>query len=333
MDNAAQIENPIRKEFEQFQQLFRKSIIATENPLLQMVWDYVAAKQGKQLRPQLTLLSAQLCKGITDKTLDSAIALELVHTASLIHDDVVDCSPMRRGRESVHTRWDNKVAVLVGDYILAKVIDIIAKIRNQRILGVVSQLSAQLSSGEILQLHANNSMWISEEQYNLVIKKKTAYLFAACAEVGAISAGASEKQTTALRNFGEHLGMCFQIQDDILDYSDSDMLGKPTMSDIRDGKATLPLLKALERAPQEEAEEIRLLCEQLNNGVAPSNNDPNDVDQRIKNFVLRYDGIGYARSVMEQHKKKAVEALKAFHDSRSKESLLLMLEHAMQRLY
>lgn len=341
MITESEIRYPIREELEKFQLAFRQAIVSEDTPLLQMVWEYVSSKQGKQLRPQLTFLSAMLCKGVSQKTYDAAVALELLHTASLIHDDVVDDSPTRRGKEAVHEHWTNKVAILAGDYILAKVIDIVARIRNLKIISIVAEIGAQLSSGEILQLHADSSMWITEEQYYRIIRKKTALLFAACAEAGAVSAGGSEKQTHALRTFGEELGICFQIQDDILDYSDSDILGKPTMNDIRDGKVTLPLLKAMERAPQAEAEEIRVLCERLNendndndnknDGVAPSNN--NDADQQIKNFVMRYDGIGYAHKAMESHKKKAVEALKTFHDSKYKQSMLLLLEHAMQRLY
>lgn len=163
-----------------------------------------------------------------------------------------------------------------------------------------------------------------------VIEGKTAELFAACTEGGAVSAGAPEKKVHALERFGRELGLVFQLKDDVLDFSDSEELGKPTMQDIRDGKATLPLLKALERAPQGEAEEIKSLCEQLSN----ANDNDNEIEQRIKNFVLRYDGIGYAGQVMTAHKRKAMEALRAFHgENNYKASLEAILSYAIHRTH
>jgi len=329
MTTEKDIIRPIEQDFREFEKSFEQALHC-DQPVLQDVLLYILDKRGKQLRPQLVLLSAKLCRGVTDKTIDTAVALELLHTSSLIHDDVVDSSPLRRGHEAIHIRWTNKVAVLVGDYILAQVIQLIAKVRSARILNIVAGIGASLSSGELLQLHSKATMWITEEQYYRVIEQKTACLFAACTEAGAESSGATMRQVSALREFGLHLGMCFQLKDDVLDYSDSDELGKPCMGDIRDGKATLPLLIALKRAPKDESDSIRELAEALSHNAPHL--DAGEAEQTIKSFVLRYEGVRYAYQQMQFHKEKAVEALSAFHDSTCKTSLLRLLDYAINRL-
>jgi octaprenyl-diphosphate synthase len=191
-------------------------------------------------------------------------------------------------------------------------------------------MSKALTSGELLQLHAGQSMWISEKQYNQIIEQKTACLFAACSEAGAASTGATMRQMTAMHSYGMHLGMCFQLKDDILDYSDIEDIGKPTMNDIQDGKATLPLLISLQRASKEEAKSIREKAEAL----ASKSTDINtfEVEQDIKSFILRYDGIRYAQQQMETRRKKAIEALAIFPDSKYKDSLIALLDYAINRI-
>lgn len=188
------LRQPIQTEFMQFEQAFSQAL-AADNTLISNVLDYIHTKRGKQLRPILVLLSAAICKGVTDKTIQTAVSLELLHTASLVHDDVVDNSPMRRGVKAIQEQWSNKIAILVGDYLLAKVIGLLAELRNTTILGIVSEVGAALSSGELIQLHDGESMWISEEQYLRVIQHKTAHLFAACCEAGAVSSGATARQS------------------------------------------------------------------------------------------------------------------------------------------
>lgn len=329
MTSPQDIRKIIHSEFRLYEEAFAQSL-QTDNRFLAEVLDYIHSKRGKQLRPIMVLLSAALCRGITEKTLQTAVALELMHTASLIHDDVVDNSPMRRGSESVHARWTNKIAVLVGDYILTRVIHILTELRNTTILNIVSNMGAALTSGELLQLHSGQSMWISEEQYNKVIEQKTACLFAACSEAGAASTGATMRQMTAMKQFGLHLGMCFQLKDDVLDYSDIEDIGKPTMNDIRDGKATLPLLISLQRAPKEEAEHIREIAEAL--ALKSPHIDPFEAEQEIKSFVLRYEGIRYAHQEMEKHRKKALAALSIFPDNKYKECLVTLLGYAISRV-
>ena len=320
----------IQSEFNLFEETFTAAL-QTDHPLLHNVLDYVHAKRGKQLRPILVLLSAALCRGITSKTISTAVALEIMHTASLIHDDVVDNSPIRRGTKSVHEVWSNKVAILVGDYMLARVMHMLAEIRNSTILNIVSEMSAALTSGELLQLHSDQSMWISEEQYMKVIRQKTAHLFSACSEAGAASAGATTRQQTAMRQFGMYLGLCFQLKDDVFDYSDIEDLGKPTMNDLRDGKATIPIIKSLQRATKEEANQIKELAESLANDS--QHIDTFEAEQEIRSFVLRYDGIRYAHQLMEKYRKKAIDTLKIFPDNKYKESLIGLLDYAIQRMH
>ena len=330
MADLSDIRRPIEAEWKQYEHTMESSLRA-ENKLQQEVLRYVGSRRGKQLRPLLVLLSAQLCNPVTDKTYKSAVALELLHTASLIHDDVVDDSDTRRGMAAVHTKWTNKVAVLTGDYMLAKVIGLVAEVRNIRILEIVSNLGKSLSSGEMVQLHIGQSMWIDEAQYTQVIEQKTAQLFQACAEAGAESAGCTQRQRTALREYGRMLGLCFQIKDDIFDYSDLEEIGKPTMSDLRDGKVTLPLIEALRRAPQSEADEIKAKGERLVSKVYSPEEEARTLEE-IKAFVLRFKGDEYAVQKMLEYKKKATEALSAFHDSEEKKSLINLLDYAINRV-
>ena len=329
MATITEIRLPIEPAWKQYERLMEISLRA-DNKLQQEVLSYVGSRRGKQLRPLLVMLSAQICNPVTDKTLKSAVALELLHTASLIHDDVVDNSDTRRGIASVHTKWTNKVAVLIGDYMLAKVIGLVAEVRNIRILEIVSNLGKSLSSGEMVQLHVGQSMWIDEERYYQVIEQKTAQLFQACAEAGAESAGCTQRQRAALRDYGRLLGLCFQIKDDIFDYSDLEEIGKPTLSDLRDGKVTLPVIEALRRAPQSEAEHIRELGELL--AAHSESIETEKALQEIKAFVLRFKGDEYAVQQMLTHKKQATEALSVFRDSPEKTSLIALLDYAINRV-
>lgn len=327
MDNFRSV---IQTEFKQFEAVFAE-ILQSDNPLLSEVLDYVYTKRGKQLRPIMVLLSAGLCRGITDKTIQTAVSLELMHTASLMHDDVVDDTPIRRGDKAIHEKWNNKIAILVGDFMLSKSIELLSSVRNTTILNIVSDMCASLTSGELLQLHAGESMWISEEQYLQVIKHKTAHLFSACSEAGAVSAGATNRQQNAMRQFGMYLGLCFQLKDDVFDYSDIEDLGKPTMNDLRDGKATIPIIKSLQRATKEEANQIKELAEALANDS--QHIDTFEAEQEIRSFVLRYDGIRYAHQLMEKYRKKAIDTLQIFPDNKYKESLIGLLDYAIQRMH
>ena len=335
MDILSEIRRPIESSWRDYERQMEESFSVSpdihagvKEKVLDEVLKYIAARQGKQIRPLLVLLCAQICNPVTDKTLRTAVALEMLHNASLVHDDVVDSSDTRRGVPAVHTQWTNKVAVLAGDYMLAKVIELVAEVRNIRILEIVSGLGKSLSGGELTQLHVGQSMWIDEEKYLQIIEQKTAKLFQACAEAGAESAGCTMRQRTALREYGRALGLCFQIKDDLFDYSDLEELGKPTMSDLRDGKVTLPLIAALQRAMPAEVKHVKALGEKLTTG----GEDMPRVLQEIKSFVLRYRGDEYAVQKMVEYKQKATEALSVFRDSAEKKSLLRLLDYSINRV-
>ena len=317
-----QITQPISKDLVLFDEAYRQAL-SSQQELLNEALKYVHQQRGKLIRPILTLLAAQLCHSVSDKTIDTAVAMEMLHTASLIHDDVVDDSPTRRSQPAIHAKWTNKIAVLVGDYIFAKVLIRMGSMHNNRILLILSDMVKALVEGELTQLHYDQSMFIDEVTYFDIIEHKTARLFAACAEAGAASALASPKQISALKQYGLLLGLCFQLKDDILDYSDAEDIGKPTLSDIRDGKVTLPLIVALQRAPQAEAEATKKIITE----AAPR------FEQSVLSFVLRYDCIGYANQKMQELRAQAVQALDCFHDSLTKESLIQLLTYSINRLY
>ena len=332
-----EIQQPISKELAEVRQLLEKEFSLPQellnlpsadiesNDLLREVLAYVLTAKGKQLRMQLVLLAAAICQGVSDKSCQTALALELLHTSSLVHDDVVDASPLRRGQQSVQERWTNRIAVLVGDYLLSRVVEIISELRSVKIMQIVARLGQQLASGELKQLHHHRTMWISEDDYYQIISGKTASLFSSCLEAGAESSIASPKQVKSLRSFGWHLGMCFQLKDDVLDYSDSEQIDKPTMNDLRSGCATLPLLISLQRAPQDEAAAIRLLVE---NGLDRTG------EETIRNFVMRYEGIPYAYRRMAYHREQAVGMLQStFRDNPVRRSLIGLLDYAIQRMH
>ncbi len=324
MNTLELIKKPILGGFRDFEEAYRLAL-TTENTLLQQALDYIAKGKGKQLRPILVLLASQIAHGITEKTIQTAVALELLHAASLVHDDVVDNSPTRRNMPSLQNVWGNKVAVLTGDYLLSKVIAMVSNLRNLQILNIISELGMKLSDGEILQLHQKNGMWITEDDYFQIITQKTATLFAACAEAGVASSAGTARQAAALKLYGHHLGICFQLKDDVLDYSDNEEIGKPTLQDIRDGKVTLPLIVAMKRASEEERLYIRHLAE---------NDMTFEAENEIKSFVLRYDGIRATYKKMEEHRQKALKAIEPFHhvDDTIK-ALTQLLDYAITRVY
>ena len=239
MDNSSLIKSPISEELEDFKKLF-ESTLSSSNLLLNSVIAHIRQKNGKMMRPILVLLAAKLFGKVCPATLHAAVALELLHNASLVHDDVVDESTERRGQLSVNAIFNNKVAVLAGDYLLATALVQVGITRNHDIIDIVSCLGQDLADGELLQLSNVSNLHFSEEVYFDVIRKKTAVLFAACTKAGALSVGASDEKAESARLFGEYIGLCFQIKDDIFDYSESKEIGKPTGNDMVEGKLTLP---------------------------------------------------------------------------------------------
>ncbi|MBO5537696.1 MAG: polyprenyl synthetase family protein [Prevotella sp.] len=251
MDYLELIKGPIKAELEQFIDLFNSSLSHQEGMLAQVL-DHIKQRAGKRMRPMLILLLAKCHGQVSPVTLHAAVGLELLHTASLVHDDVVDESAQRRGQASVNATYDNKVAVLVGDFILSTALLNVARTGNQRIVEYLAELGRTLSNGEILQLTNIQNQEISEEVYYQVIKQKTAALFEACAGIGALSTGGSEEEVAAAKHFGQNLGIIFQIRDDIFDYYDGAQIGKPTGNDMAEGKLTLPVIYALNSTGNQE---------------------------------------------------------------------------------
>ena len=244
MDQLSIIKRPIKADLERFVNLFEKSL-THDYGLLAQVLDHIRQRAGKRMRPMLILLMAKHFGGITDATQYAAVGLELLHTASLVHDDVVDDSAERRGQSSVNAEYNNKVAVLVGDYIFSTALLNVALTDNQIIVKRLAELGRTLASGEILQLSNIQNTEISEDVYYDVIIQKTAALFEACCTIGALSAGGSDEDIEKASLFGRNLGIMFQIKDDIFDYSQSSEIGKPTGNDMAEGKLTLPVIYAL----------------------------------------------------------------------------------------
>lgn len=322
MNYIESIKQPILAEMQLFEKTF-VSALCTENPLLLSVNDYVLQKSGKQLRPMLVLLSAKVCGTVNQSTVDSAISLELLHTASLIHDDVVDDTDERRGKPSINARWTNKIAILSGDYILSKSLGSATKTNNLEILKAIANIGMQLSDGELLQLVNSQISKISEENYFTIIRKKTALLFSTCTEVGGLSVNANEDELEHLRNYGEFLGICFQIKDDIFDYYEELLIGKPTGNDIRDGKLTLPLIYALRNSEGAAKEKIVAIIDQKE--FSEEN------IHAVMRFAHENGGVSYAEERMLEYKNKAIDELNGFADSDIKKALIISAEFAASR--
>lgn len=322
MDIRTLISQPVAKELEAFDKAFSSSL-NSDSAKMQAVVDYIMQTNGKRIRPVVLLLSALLSGKVTSDSIESAVLLELLHTASLLHDDVVDETSKRRGVPSVNAVFDNKVAILAGDYILSVSLYKAILLGNVRILTVFGQLGKHLSLGELNQLSNVKELNLSEESYLKVIREKTAMLFSACTEMGALSADGSDVQVSALRRFGEHIGMCFQIRDDIFDYSDNNDIGKPTGNDIREGKVTLPLLYALNQAQEEERSAIM--------DILRGRDYTEENIKYLISFAVENGGIEYAEQKMQAYARLAEEELAVFPDCEAKDALLRLSKYVINR--
>lgn len=322
MDRRIKIEEPVKNELERFNREFADAL-KSDTRTLQSAIDHLQHSSGKHIRPLLLLLTARACGAITDNSIDSAVLLELLHTATLIHDDVIDETKQRRGVPSVNALFDNKIAVLVGDYVLSTALIRSIATQDLRIIGIVSNLGCDLSDGEIKQLETAREVILDEERYMQVIRKKTAVLLSACTEIGAITAGADAETVNRFRAFGENLGYAFQIKDDIFDYFREANIGKPTGNDIREGKVTLPLLFALEHCPGR----VRAACcETLRNKDFTEEN----IDSLIR-LAKEHKGIEYAEEKMRAYRDRAVGLLGDFPDSPAKTGLLELADYIIER--
>ena len=295
MDYLELIKHPIERDLLDFIELFNGAL-THDDGLLSQVLAHIRQRGGKRMRPMLILLTAKNYGQVSAVTQHAAVGLELLHTASLVHDDVVDESEERRGQASVNATYDNKVAVLVGDYILSTALLNVSKTGNQRIVEYLAELGRTLAAGEILQLTNIQNQEISEDVYYQIIKNKTAALFEACASIGALSAGASDDDVLKVAQFGQDLGIMFQIRDDIFDYYDSKEIGKPTGNDMAEGKLTLPVIYALNT---HQMESMMTLARKVKKGGVNA-----DEIAVLVEFAKKSGGIDYAERCMQDYRKK-----------------------------
>lgn len=323
MERLSLIKRPIEGEFDDFVRLFNDSLSHTDG-LLSQVLEHIKHRGGKRMRPLLILLIAKNYGGVNNVTLHSAVGLELLHTASLVHDDVVDESKERRGQASVNAEYNNKVAVLVGDYVLSTALLNVSFTNNSEILRTIALLGRTLSNGEILQLTNIQNTEFSEDIYYDVIKMKTAALFEACCEVGTLSVNATEKEIEKAKEFGRNLGIIFQIRDDIFDYFDSKEIGKPTGNDMAEGKLTLPVLYALNSTHDTEMKAIAMKVK--------SGDVTHEEIRRLVDFTKANGGIEYAERKMLELRQKCLEFIES--ESVSDEirtSLTSYIDYVIQR--
>jgi octylprenyl diphosphate synthase len=323
MDYLSVIKKPITEELNHFIDLFNTSL-EHQDGLLSQVLMFIKQRSGKRMRPMLMLLIAKAFGCVSEVTQHAAIGLELLHTASLVHDDVVDESGERRGQASVNAFYDNKVAVLVGDYILSTALLHVSYTSSARIVSGLAELGRTLSDGEILQLENISNQTISEEAYYEVIKRKTAALFEACTEIGALSVGASKDDVEQARLFGLHLGMAFQIRDDIFDYYESNDIGKPTGNDMAEGKLTLPVIHAVLSTDNGAMKDLALK-------VRKGEVTPEEVAQLVA-FTKENGGIEYAEAKMREFKNKAIGFIEEkIQDADIKQALNAYLDYVIER--
>lgn len=323
MKIVEQIKQPIAFEMELFEQKFRLSM-SSKVALLNRITHYIVNRKGKQMRPMFVFLVAKMINHgeVSERTYRGASVIELIHTATLVHDDVVDDSNRRRGFFSVNALWKNKIAVLIGDFLLSKGLLLSIDNNDFDLLKIISVAVREMSEGELLQIEKARRLDITEEVYYEIIRQKTATLIAACCSLGAASVKPNSPEVEQMRRFGELIGMAFQIKDDLFDYGD-DQIGKPTGIDIKEQKMTLPLIHVLNKAPKKEKA-------WLINSVKNHNKNKSRVKEVIS-YVKTEGGLDYAVSKMKGFQKEALEILNQYPDSEFKNSLELMVNYVIDR--
>ncbi|SEE25664.1 polyprenyl synthetase family protein [Tenacibaculum sp. MAR_2010_89] len=323
MKPVEQIKLPIAKEMELFETKFKDAMLS-KVPLLNRITYYIVRRKGKQMRPMFVFLVAKMVSdgGFDERTYRGASVVELIHTATLVHDDVVDDSNRRRGFFSINALWKNKIAVLVGDFLLSK--GLLLSIDNEDfdILKLISIAVREMSEGELLQIEKARKLDITEEIYFEIIRQKTATLIAACCGIGAASVGANNETVQQMRKFGEYIGIAFQIKDDLFDYTE-DKIGKPTGIDIKEQKMTLPLIYTLNNCSKKEKA-------WLINSVKKHNKNKKRVKEVIT-FVKNNGGLEYTTQKMHDYKNKALAILNNYPNSTYKDSLLQMIDYVVER--
>ncbi len=316
-----EIKSPIAHEMDAFEKRFYESM-KTRVPLFNRIMNYIVKNKGKQIRPMFVFLTAGICGGINDKTYRGASLVELLHTATLIHDDVVDDAFERRGLFSINSLWKNKIAVLVGDYLLSRGLLLSLNNEDYRLLQISSDAVKRMSEGELLQIEKSRTLDIGEETYFDIIGMKTASLIASCCSIGAASVEAGEDTVEKMRSFGEKIGMAFQIKDDLFDYGD-DKIGKPTGTDIKERKLTLPLIHALSQVNEKEQRRVKRIIEKKGNKRKGL--------KEIVNFVETHGGIQYARDKMFKFQEEAFHIIDQMGAGQYHSSLKSLVRYTTER--
>jgi len=323
MNRLDQIKRPIAKEIKEFEPRFRESMKSRVS-LLDKIMHYIVKRKGKQIRPMFVFLSAKMFGETTDSTYRAAAMIELLHTATLVHDDVVDDSNKRRGFFSINAIWKNKIAVLVGDYLLSKGLLLAVENDEFELLKIMSNSVRDMSEGELLQIEKARKLDITEKVYYDIIRQKTATLISSCCASGTNSVGMDKETIEKMRLFGEYTGIAFQIKDDLFDYgSDGITIGKPTGIDIKEKKMTLPLIYALNNASR--SDRNRMI-----NIIKKHNDNKSKVKEVIK-FVIETGGIEYAQNSMHNYKDKALEILKGFEQNEANKALAELVIYTTER--
>lgn len=322
MSETQTIKNPIASEMKQFEPFFKERL-KTNIPLLNIVTNYLLRRKGKQMRPMLVFLSAKLNGPVSESTYVAASLIEILHTATLIHDDVVDETFQRRGFFSINALWKSKIAVLVGDYFLSKGLLTALDANEFEILKIVSNAVREMSEGELLQIEKSRKLDITEEVYFQIISKKTASLISSCTTTGAYSSGADSEKIEIMKQFGLALGIAFQIRDDLFDFEKSGLIGKPSGNDIKEKKLTLPLIFVLNTISDHERRELL-------QSIRKHYKNEKKV-QEIIEFVHKKGGIDYARHKMNEYSQKAKSLLYNYPDSETKSSLLALVDYTIIR--
>ena len=315
------IKAPIAKEMDDFEPKFRASM-HTNVMLLDKIMDYIVKRKGKQMRPMFVFLSAGMCGGITESTYRGASLIELLHTATLVHDDVVDDANYRRGFFSVNALWKNKIAVLVGDFLLSRGLMLSIDNKEFVLLGLVTEAVKEMSEGELLQMEKARHLDITEEVYFDIIRQKTASLIASCCAVGAASAKADSENVQRMKAIGKEIGMAFQIKDDLFDYGE-DEIGKPLGIDIKEKKLTLPLIYSLSKASW--LEKRRII------GIVKNENEKPEKVKQVISFVKASGGLDYSKMVMDKYYNRSIEMLQHFPESPYKTSLTQLVQYTIER--
>jgi len=322
MSILTEIRKPVEQEMNEFESYFNRTM-KSEIPLLKIILNYILRRKGKQMRPLLVFLTAGLNGRISEATYVAATLIELLHTASLVHDDVVDDAHERRGSLSVNALWNSKIAVLVGDYMLSRGMQISLEKKRYDMLEIVSDAVKSMSEGELLQLQKSRKMNIREDDYYKIIRSKTAALLAACTACGARSVTDDPETIKMMKEFGENIGIAFQIKDDLLDYVSNGLTGKITGNDVKEKKVTLPLIYALENAASHTKREIRSI-------IKSKKKTRNDID-RVISFVSGSGGLEYTEHKMYLYRDKAFGILESYPDSEVKNSMKMFVNFTASR--